>query len=151
MKFLNRNAFIITAVYGFNFCRAAGKALELITANVLRFAVVDKVSSFILFLSKIAITSVIGTLGFFFFTKKIPLDFMIKFSPDLNYYFVPLAIIVFGTYAITKLFFDVFSMGIDSLLICALIDFNQNDGSKEKPYFMSRGLKKILDAKNQKE
>ena len=68
----------------------------------------------------------------------------------MNYYFVPLFIIIIGAFAIAKLFFDVFSMGIDSLLMCALIDLNENNGSQEKPYFMSKDLKKILGVENEK-
>ena len=59
-------------------------------------------------------------------------------------------IIIIGAFAIAKLFFDVFSMGIDSLLMCALIDLNENNGSQEKPYFMSKDLKKILGVENEK-
>ena len=86
IKFLNRYAFIITAVYSLNFCRAAGKAFKLITTNVLRITVIDKISNFILFLSNVTITSGIGVASFYFFTKKIPVEEITRFSPDLNFY-----------------------------------------------------------------
>lgn len=150
IKFLNRYAFIITAVYSLNFCKAAKKAFNLITSNVLRVIVIDKITSFILFLSNVAITAMVGILAFFFFTKKLPIDALMRLTPDLNYYFVPLFVIIFGVFTITKLFFDVFSMGVDTLLICVLIDLDLNDGTKQRPYFMSTNLKKILHIKNKR-
>ncbi len=146
IKFLNRYAFIITAVYSLNFCRAANKAFKLITTNILRVFIIDKITGFILFLSNLAITAIIGILAFFYFTKKLPG----VATPDLNYYFVPLLIIVIGVFTITKLFFDVFSMGVDTILICVLIDVDSNDGSKSRPYFMSTNLKRLLNISNKR-
>jgi solute carrier family 44 (choline transporter-like protein), member 2/4/5 len=151
LKFLNRYAFIITAVYSLNFCRAAGKAFKLITTNVLRIVVVDKISGFVLLLSNLAITAGIGVLSFYFFSNKIPIDGISKYSPDLNYYILPVIVIVIGTFVVTKVFFDVFAMGIDSILICVLIDLDENDGSKGKPYFMSKNLRRILKINNKRD
>ena len=41
-------------------------------------------------------------------------------------------------------FFDTFSMGIDTILFCTLIDLKENDGSVNRPYFMSKKLKEIF-------
>lgn len=117
LKFLNRNAYVVTAVYSLNFCRAASKAFKLIGANVIRVVVVDKISWFILFLSNLVIAGLVGVLAYFFFTAKIPIDLVAQYTPTLNYYFVPLATLVIGVFFISKMFFDVFSMGIDTLLM----------------------------------
>ena len=147
LKFLNKNAFIITAIYSLNFCSSASKAFKLITTNFLRFAVVDKTAGFILFLSNLTITAAIGILSFLFFTNKINISFVSQYVPNLTYYFVPLILILIGVFVITKLFFDIFSMGVDTMLMCVLIDSEENDGSKSKPYFMSKNLKKLLKVK----
>lgn len=149
LKFLNKNAFIITAIYSLNFCSAASKAFKLILTNPLRFAVVDKTSGFILFLSNLAITSLVGVLSFLFFTKTIDIPGVSKYVPNLTYYFVPIVLIIIGVFVISKLFFDVFSMGVDTMLMCVLIDCEENDGSKSKPYFMSKKLKKLFNVKKQ--
>ena len=86
IKFLNRYAFIITSIYSLNFCRAAAKAVKLITTNALRVLVIDKIANFILFLSTIAITASIGVASFYFFTKKIPIDAITRYTPELNFY-----------------------------------------------------------------
>jgi choline transporter-like protein 2/4/5 len=41
-------------------------------------------------------------------------------------------------------FFGVYAMAVDTLFLCFLEDLERNDGSMEKPYYMSKSLKKIL-------
>ena len=63
MKFLNRNAYIEVAIYGYNFCKAAKKAFTLLTSNMLRVAAINSVGTFVLFLGKatvVASTVLIG-------------------------------------------------------------------------------------------
>ena len=64
--------------------------------------------------------------------------------PQLNYYFVPIIIITLATYFIADIFFGVYEMAVDTLFLCFLEDIERNDGSDEKPYFMSKDLRKIL-------
>lgn len=49
-----------TAIYGKNFCTAAKDSFMLIMENVLRYAVLDKVTDFLLFLGKTTITLGMG-------------------------------------------------------------------------------------------
>jgi len=51
LKFLNTNAYILISVYGKNFCWSAKEAFKLIMRNVLRVAVIDKVTDFIIFIA----------------------------------------------------------------------------------------------------
>jgi len=139
IKFLNKNSYIITAIYGYNFFKASKKAFTIVVSNVVRVAVLDKVTDFILFLSKLVVTALMGVLSFFVFTSGI--------LPELHYYFVPMFLIIFGVYIIANLFFDVFAMCVDTLFMCALIDLENNDGSRTKRYFMSTKLRSILGVK----
>jgi choline transporter-like protein 2/4/5 len=43
LRFVNRNAYIMCAMYGKNFCTSAKQAFDLLLRNVLRVVVVDKV------------------------------------------------------------------------------------------------------------
>ena len=148
VKFLNRRVFIITATYSLNFCSAAKRAVQLITNNILRVMVLNKLTDFVLFISNLCITFLMAVLGFYVFTRKIPIDSLLQITPELKFYIPPLFVLIIGSYCVSKLFLDVFSFGVDTLLLCALIDFEENDGSKEKPYFMSKSLKNILKVKN---
>ena len=44
MKFINRNAYILTAINGTNFCSSAKEAFSLILRNCVRVVVLDKVA-----------------------------------------------------------------------------------------------------------
>jgi len=56
-------------VYGYSFCAAARSAFELITRNVVRVVVVDKISDFILFSSRLIITIVATVVGNYWLLK----------------------------------------------------------------------------------
>ncbi|TGZ68451.1 hypothetical protein CRM22_004256 [Opisthorchis felineus] len=55
IRFLNRNAFIMIAIHGQNFCSAARTAFNLLARNLVRVFVVDKVTDFLLFVGKLVV------------------------------------------------------------------------------------------------
>ena len=81
--------------------------------------------------------------------------------PSLNFFVTPIVFIVIGSYFIARLyfhnfyinhitffrlssFFSVYAMAVDTLFLCFLEDLERNN-DKDKPYYMSKSLKKILD------
>ena len=58
-----------------------------------------------MFIGKIVIMGGNGAFAYFVFTKSIPE--LEKEIPELSHPFIPIAIIVIGTYFITSAFFDV--------------------------------------------
>uniref|UniRef100_A0A8C6UIR5 Choline transporter-like protein n=1 Tax=Neogobius melanostomus TaxID=47308 RepID=A0A8C6UIR5_9GOBI len=149
IKFLNRNAYIMIAIYGKNFYTSAREAFFLLMRNILRVAVLDKVTDFLLFLGKLLISGGVGALAFFFFTHKIPI--LQEHLPVLNYIWVPLVTVTFGSYIVAQGFFNVYSMCVDTLFLCFCEDLERNDGSSSRPYFISPNLstlRRILNKKN---
>ncbi|XP_022615252.1 choline transporter-like protein 5-B isoform X2 [Seriola dumerili] len=142
IKFINRNAYIMIAIYGKNFCTSSKDAFFLLMRNVIRVAVLDKVTDFLLFLGKLLISGSVGVLAFFFFTRQIPV--IQEEVPSLNYYWVPLLTVIFGSYMVAHGFFNVYAMCVDTLFLCFCEDLERNDGSSSRPYYMSPGLHKIL-------
>uniref|UniRef100_A0A8C1I4L4 Choline transporter-like protein n=1 Tax=Cyprinus carpio carpio TaxID=630221 RepID=A0A8C1I4L4_CYPCA len=142
IKFLNRNAYIMVAIYGKNFCTSAKDAFFLLMRNIVRVAVLDKVTDFLLFLGKLLIVGIVGICSFFFFTGKIKI--VEDATPTLNYYWVPILTVVFGAYLIAHGFFSVYAMCVDTLFLCFCEDLERNDGSSDKPFFMSPELHQIL-------
>ncbi|XP_054858254.1 choline transporter-like protein 2 isoform X5 [Eublepharis macularius] len=149
IKFLNRNAYIMIAIYGTNFCTSARNAFFLLMRNIIRVTVLDKVTDFLLFLGKLLIVGSVGILAFFFFTQRIKL--IQDSTPSLNYYWVPILTVVVGSYLIAHGFFSVYAMCVDTLFLCFLEDLERNDGSAEKPYFMSSNLRKLLKKTNKQQ
>ncbi|CAH3185951.1 unnamed protein product [Porites evermanni] len=103
--------------------------------------VLDKVTDFILFLGQLTITAGLAVGSFYWFERQ----------DNLNYYLAPVIIITVGAYVIASAFFSVYSMAIDTIFLSFLEDSERNDGSPEKPYYMSKSLRKILGKKNKKE
>ena len=64
--------------------------------------------------------------------------------PVVHYLLTPVVAITVGSYLVTTAFFSVYSMAVNTLFICFLEDLERNDGSKERPYYMSRSLRQIL-------
>ncbi|CAI9624802.1 unnamed protein product, partial [Staurois parvus] len=142
IKFLNRNAYIMIAIYGTNFCTSARNAFFLLMRNIIRVAVLDKVTDFLLFLGKLLVVGCVGILAFFFFTRRIQI--VQDTAPTLNYYWVPILTVIIGSYLIAHGFFSVYGMCVDTLFLCFCEDLERNDGSLERPYYMSPELSHIL-------
>lgn len=146
VRFMNRNAYIMTAVYGRNFCSAAKEAFFLLLRNVVRAVVLDKICDYVLFISKLMVTAAVGVGAYFWFSGGI--DFFQKYNPNLNYFLTPVIVVVIGMFIIACTFFSVYNMAVDTLFLCFLEDLEMHDGSPEKPYFMSKSLMKILNKTN---
>uniref|UniRef100_A0A672T4A1 Choline transporter-like protein n=1 Tax=Sinocyclocheilus grahami TaxID=75366 RepID=A0A672T4A1_SINGR len=102
----------------------------------------------LLFFGKLLVVGGVGVLAFFFFSGRIQTPGTTFETAALNYYWMPIMTVVFGAYLIAHGFFSVYNMGVDTLFLCFLEDLERNDGSPQKPYFMSKNLMKILNKKN---
>ncbi|XP_039075527.1 choline transporter-like protein 4 isoform X2 [Hyaena hyaena] len=149
IKFLNRNAYIMIAIYGKNFCVSAKNAFMLLMRNIVRVVVLDKVTDLLLFFGKLLVVGGVGVLSFFFFTGRIQGLGTNFESPSLNYYWLPIMVSILGAYVIANGFFSVFGMCVDTLFLCFLEDLERNDGSLDRPYYMPKALLKILGKKNE--
>ncbi|KAG5214887.1 hypothetical protein JEQ12_000463 [Ovis aries] len=118
----NINCLPQMAIYGKNFCKSARDAFNLLMRNILKIAVMDRVTDFVLILGKILVAGCIGVLAFLLFTERLPV--IIEGPTSLNYYWVPL------------------------LVRADMEDLERNDGSAEKPYYMSQSLMKIMNRRN---
>ena len=67
MKFINRNAYIMCAIKGTNFCLSAKDAFCLLMRNIVRVVVLNNVVNFLLFLSQLVIVVGIGVTSYFVF------------------------------------------------------------------------------------
>ncbi|KAF3698835.1 Choline transporter-like protein 5-A Solute carrier family 44 member 5-A [Channa argus] len=142
IRYMNRNAYIMVAIYGKSFCPSARDAFFLVMRNVVRVAVLDRVTDFLLFLGKVLVAGGVGVLAFFFLNKKIP--GLQDEVPNINYYWVPLLTVVLGAYLIADGFFSVYATCVDTLFLCFCDDLERNDGSSRKPFLMSPELLRIL-------
>jgi choline transporter-like protein 2/4/5 len=116
MRFVNRNAYVLCAINGTGFCESASEAFSLLLRNVVRVAVLDKVTDFLLFIGRLVIVTSVGILSFYVFTNRI--HYINEYLPPTHYYMVPIITTVLGAYFISGLFFSVYAMAIDTIFIC---------------------------------
>lgn len=113
--------------------------------NILKVTVTDEVTYFVLLLGKVLVSGIVGVLAFLLFTER--LQIIVDGPTTLNYYWVPFLTLVFGSYMIAHGFFSVYSMCVETIFICFCEDLERNDGSAEKPYFVTPSLHSILTKK----
>lgn len=55
--------YLILAIYGYSFCKAAQKAFMSIVANALRVAAINSIGDFVLFLGKLCTVAIVMVVG----------------------------------------------------------------------------------------
>ena len=141
MKFVNRNAYICIAVTGKAFFKSAAEASGILLRNALRLVAVDFVADFILFISKLCVTALCAVGSYLFLIYR-PSTF-----PNINFPFITVAFVAIIAYMVSTAFFSIFHLAVDTIFFSFLEDSEKNDGSNERPFFMSDNLKKIIGAK----
>lgn len=111
LKFINKNAYIMCAIHGGNFCSSAKDAFNLLMRNFLRVIALDKVTEFLFFLSKVLIAVGMGAVTYMFVTSQ-------NQEGQLHYNLVPVLLVGLGAYLIATVFFGVYSMAVDTLFLC---------------------------------
>lgn len=121
IKFINKHAYIETALRNLNFCPAAGKCLEVTTTNFLRFGVLSGLTGLFLFLGSIFISCATTFIMHFFIDlyaqgRNIEVDTI-----------APLLFVFFMTLSICIIFSHVYEIAADTLLHCYVLD--EEDGT----------------------
>ncbi|KAM9403729.1 choline transporter-like protein 4 [Salvelinus alpinus] len=121
LKILNRNAYIMIAIYGESFCVSAKNAYSLLMRHIGRVVLLDRVTDMLIFFGKLLVVALVGVLAFFFFSGQIRLPGDTFQAEMLNYYWVPILTVMAGAYLIAQAFFSVYSMCIDTLFLCFFV------------------------------
>ncbi|KAI8929590.1 plasma-membrane choline transporter-domain-containing protein [Entophlyctis helioformis] len=138
LKFINKNAYIYIAITGKAFFKAASEASSLLIRNALRLATVDFVADFVLFLSKLFVTVLSAFLSYLWLTYRTDLYGSVKFP------FITVLLVGVEAYMVSTAFFSVFNLAIDTIFLSFLEDSEKNDGSAERPFYMSDNLRRII-------
>lgn len=72
MTYINQNAFIMTAIYGKEYCSAAVKAFSLLLSNKLRALILYTISLYLMLVSKLCVSFLTGVGAYYFFQCKLP-------------------------------------------------------------------------------
>ena len=99
------------------------------------------VSGFILFISKLGIASLVAFCTYVFLSYN-------PYHYSLHFIFLTVVLAGLTGLLIAIAFLGVFHLTIDTIFLCFLQDCEVNDGSAERPYYMSDSLKRIVNKAN---
>jgi len=136
MKFINKNAYIQIAIFGYSFCKAARKAFFLILRNILRISAVSIVSSFVLLIGKVLVP--VGTTCVAYLA-------LLTIQDRLTGIWAPLFFTFVLSFFTVEMFNEVFGMAIWTILQCFVADeemFGTADSTT--PMFADGSLKDCI-------
>jgi len=113
MRFINKNAYIQTAIFATSFCTSAKEAFFLILRNAARVGTITYVSGGVVFAGKMFITTLTTGLAYFVIDQYVQ---------ELHSIIGPLVLIGFASWFIAGMFMSVYDMGIATILQCFVAD-----------------------------
>jgi choline transporter-like protein 2/4/5 len=131
---LNKNAYIIIAVTGKNFCSASSDAIALVVSNPVRYSVVGVVGYILAIVGKLTISALTTFLFYIFIT------FVSSVKANIQEPIYMLILVAIGSFAIACIFMAIFDVAVDSLLVCFLVD----EQSNSKAIYASADLSELM-------
>jgi len=128
VKYLTRNAYIFVAFRGHSFFGAAKEVFFLIKENMAQMGVVGVISHYLMILGKFLLMGISTVICYFWLEYD-------KNYDTVTTLFTPIITEALVAFVIASVFLQVYSVAIDTILICYCEDIKLNDGSKEKPYY----------------
>merc|ERR1711916_393867 len=149
LRWVTRMAYIGIAVYGESFCSSARSSLKLMMRNAWRLIAIQAVGDFLINLAKITVTIIIGIAAILLLRDDYgePL----REGIELNFWAIPWILIVLMAWCVCTAIFGLLEMCIDTIFYCFCEDCERNDGSLEKPYYMSPELQRFTEAHERKQ
>lgn len=122
VKFLNKNAYIQTAIFGTAFCRSAREAFTLIMRNAGRVASITYVSTLILFVGKIFISALTTGAAYVYIDRELGEEIYSTAGPCF--------VIFVSSFFIGEMFLSIFDMSTSTILQCFVADEEMFDGDE---------------------
>jgi hypothetical protein len=144
LVFINKNAYIITAVKGTPFVSSARCAFSLLVANIVRVGTVSYVSYFILLLGRLLVAFVCLIVAYFWIGHHVNDD---NTGVGVVHYetFWVYVLVFCISYIIAYVMIAAYDMAVDTMLLCLLMD---EDANKDQSgvYYAPTSLVRFLEA-----
>jgi hypothetical protein len=134
LKFVNKNAYIQTAIFSTSFCESCRESFALIFRNAGRVAAITYVSAAVLIIGKLFISSAVTVIGYYVLTEQM--------DDKLHTTTGPLVVIFLISYFISDMFMGVMDMGISTVLHCFIAD---EEMFQEDQRYSEKSLKNYVD------
>jgi len=139
LKFINKNAYVQTAIFGYPFCKAARKGFYLVARNLRRIAAIEAIGNFVFFIGQLMIAAVSGLFC---------LSWMRAYYRDETTDVVwPSLFATFLAWHIGGAFVGVVDMVSDTVLVCFCAD-EEIFGLSSPESYATPGLRKFVSNSN---
>lgn len=144
LKYINRNAYIETNLFGYSFCNAAMEAFNTLLTNFVQVAAHNFVGALVFFTLKIMVISLNMVIAYYWIKSSYSLDGTVDVAtdagnttsavatsalPSVNFA-CPMFIIALFTYFVVGAFTELLEMTTDTILICYCEDIKYNEAKK---------------------
>ncbi|XP_019868006.1 choline transporter-like protein 1 [Aethina tumida] len=133
IKFLSKNAYIITALHGEGFWKSGKRASKLIAQNIINIVAINSVGDFVLGMAQLLIILLTWAFAYLCFAKA-----------EIESILFAYALVLVFSGIMAGAIFSIFETAVDSIFICFCEDMLMNDGIS-KPYAMSKGLMEFIE------
>jgi choline transporter-like protein 2/4/5 len=127
VEFINKNTYILVACRGQSFCTSAKEAFTIILANIATVATVSTITNFLILLGKVTITCLCmlifnGFINGAEWVENIPTFQANVDMGTISSPIFPMLVVLLFAYAISSYFLNIYSMSIDTVLMCYMVD-----------------------------
>ncbi|XP_047656104.1 choline transporter-like protein 4 isoform X2 [Tachysurus fulvidraco] len=133
-KYFNRNTYVMIAIYGDNYFLSAKNTCILWAKIKDKVVEVAWVTDLLLFFGRLLVVGAISILAFCFFNGDIKVSADIYQAELMNYGWLPIIVLMVGSYFIAQGCFSVYNMGVDTFILCTMDDLERSDGTLQRPY-----------------
>lgn len=144
MKFLNKNAYVQTAIFGTAFCESSRRGFFLVVRNAARVGAISSVSSAVLIVGKLFISAVTTGLAYYVMNENIGQELYSIGGPTVVVFLISYFVSDFFMDSKSSLSFimpfvaciahtalvSVFDMGTTTILHCFIADEEMFDGDE---------------------
>lgn len=132
VKFISKNAYIMTAITSKNFCSAAWRAFILILSSAGRFLVSNLLGGAIMWIGRAFTTFATAGIGY------LMVIYLPWIAEDIGSPFLPCLVMALIGFTIGAIFLSLFTFALDTILLCFLVDeawaeHNKLDKGKHRP------------------
>jgi len=135
LKYVNKNAYIQTAIFSTSFCKSCRESFALIFRNAARLCAISYISAAVLIIGKLFISSVVTVVAYYAIQES-------DLSDHLYSVGGPVVIIFLISYWLSDFFMDVLDVGILTVLHCFIADEEMFDGGER---YSEKSLKDFVD------
>lgn len=149
LKYITQNAYILIAMKGVSFCKAAKMSFFIIYHNMIQLALVAMITKVVVFLGKVLIVLVCTFVAYIYVSNAEP------YQPDgdlaLASFVFPSVVVALISYFVAQSFLQVFALTINTLMICFIEDREANRKSPKDSFYPESLYKVMVSKKDRKD